>query len=569
MKNQLNIVKHGMTIALIGALVGCGGGGGVSVPSPTPVAVTPPAPTPVPAPVPPPLVVYTAILTSQADNKLQWEIATPLAITLKDAAGTSLSGTLTCTSGNAVAIEVEANCASAKIKRIGAQTITVSNGTASAALAIKGIPQRQPLLDRNDISTRGAVTSDGVPWLWGNNFNGQLGQIVAAPLLEQSALPVQPEVAPQTPMTNIASMSVGDGGFALALTEDGEIWSWGGGPLGRGTINSQITPGKVRNTANTGSLTNVVQVSAGSTAGLALLDDGSVLAWGTYVGQGPSANGAFPNKVQFADGTFLSNAVQVSGGRAVGFALTRSGRVFAWGNESDSMAGGTATSSGSIARVIQYATPVVDGITLAPLTGIVSIATGGFFNNYALTNAGNVYSWGRQSAALGQQVQSSFIGGAARAALVKGVLGTGVLSGIKSISAGFDSAYALTATGDIFAWGESNNAQLGEGNTVNVVNGSDFPRKVISITGTGDLTGMKAIGGAVYGAVALAPTGDVLNWGADFVGNTGQNRTFGPPPRSIIFLRIPSPVKAASGAGNLNLGNLNQFKNLARTFPAQ
>lgn len=553
-----------VSVAVLGVAVslgGCGGGGGDA--SPSPVAGSPSTPTPVPA-------NGTAALVSPAANtKFQWEALTPISVSLLDANNAVVSGPLTCAAAIAGTVDVAANCTSLTAKRIGAQTIVVSGGVTTASFVIQAIPQRQPLAARSVASsgiTFSVTPAAGTPWFWGQNFYAKLVQLVSHTTLLESGLPLAAKLAASTPMTNIVSTATGDSN-AMALTEEGEIWSWGRTAfnlLGFVSVdpNEATIPGKVRNAANLANLNHIVQVNVAEENAAALADDGSVYAWGGLltVGQGPTATGKFANKVQTSAGVFLSDIVQISVGHNVTLALRRNGTVYAWGLD-NWLNTGTSTSNGG--KQVAYATPVVAAGTLAPLSGIVSVSAG-YSTGMALTATGNVYVWGANNfGQLGQGTQSAS-GVGSLAVLAKApATQSGNLSNIKAISAGGNHQLALTATGEVLAWGYTPNGAIGEGNTVNLGNQATLPNFVIDTSGTGNLTGIKAIAAGYSNSLALMSTGEVLIWGANYGSSLGQNLTSAQLSQS----RIPLKVKDTAGTGTLNVGPLADFRNLAQQYP--
>lgn len=555
MKSRLQLLSLTAISALATTLSGCGGGGSSTAPATAtaPVSVSGNA---------------TAALASPAANtKFQWEIATPITVSLQDSNNIAVTGPLTCAAAIAGTVAVAADCTSLTAKRIGAQTIVVSSGATTASFVIQAIPQRQPLTARAVASggtTFSVTPAGGTPLFWGQNYDAKLAQLVSYTTLLESGLPLAAKLTAATPMTNIVSTATGNSN-ALALTEEGEIWSWGRTAFNllgfvSADPNLAATPGKVRNAANLANLNHIVQVGVADENASALADDGSVYSWGwgNTVGQGTSATGAFANKVQTSAGVFLSDIVQISVGRNVTLALSRSGTVYAWGHDNSLNTGTSAANSG---KQVAYATPVVAAGSLAPLSGIVSISAG-YSTGMALTATGNVYAWGENNygqLAQGTQTQNGSLAVLAKAPATQG----GNLSGIKAISAGGIHQLALTSAGELLAWGYTPNGALGEGNTVNLGNQSTLPNFVVDTSGTGNLTGIKAIAAGYSNSLALMSTGEVLVWGSNFGSALGQNQTVSALSKS----RIPLKVKDTAGTGTLNVGPLADFRNLFQQFP--
>ena len=122
------------------------------------------------------------------------------------------------------------------------------------------------------------------------------------------------------------SVSTG-GGYSLALTADGGVWSWGylkEGPWGHGDTESQLLPKKVEALAGQ----RVVAVSAGGVHSLAITADGAVWSWGWgergSLGHGDQQRQLLPKKVEALAGQSI---VAVSAGSDHSLALQQIGRA--------------------------------------------------------------------------------------------------------------------------------------------------------------------------------------------------------------------------------------------------
>jgi alpha-tubulin suppressor-like RCC1 family protein len=121
--------------------------------------------------------------------------------------------------------------------------------------------------------------NEGTVWAWGWNMFGQLGDKSNNP----SSTPV--EVAG---LKSIIAIAAGNGNHNLALMSGGTLYAWGEnfyGQLGDGTTTHRNVPVKVQ-TLTGQPLTGVTCMAAGSGHSLALMQDGTVQAWGqNNVGQ--------------------------------------------------------------------------------------------------------------------------------------------------------------------------------------------------------------------------------------------------------------------------------------------
>src|SRR5579883_220005 len=207
------------------------------------------------------------------------------------------------------------------------------------------------------------VTVNGSARCWGDeSSNGALGDGTTLP----STFPVQ-----VSGFTSDASrVSVGDD-FACAVTTGGTVWCWGG-PPGTGP-----TPGLVVG------LPSVADVSAGSNSVCALTTTGGVFCWGNdalgQLGNGTTSGGATPAAVAGLTGTTAA----ISVGSAFACALSTTGAVQCWGDNSSSELG-----SGAPPMARSSASPV----TVAGLPPATAVAAGGDFA--CALASGAVYCWG-------------------------------------------------------------------------------------------------------------------------------------------------------------------------------
>ena len=187
------------------------------------------------------------------------------------------------------------------------------------------------------------------------------------------------EPIPTKPEAGISSIAAG-ASHSLALLHDGTVMAWGqnsSGQLGDGTNSSRPTPTPIPG------LTNVHAIAAGGSHSLALLHDGTVMAWGAnYAGQmgdGTTTPQQSPTPVHG-----VTNVRVVSAGGLHSLALLHDGTVMAWGsNTSGQLGDGTATRRGA---------PVP---TLCPCD--TNAIAAGDRHSLALLQDGTIMSWGTNS----------------------------------------------------------------------------------------------------------------------------------------------------------------------------
>jgi len=216
-----------------------------------------------------------------------------------------------------------------------------------------------------------ARTTDGEVWAWGANDHGQLGddfgRFGQTEGSGENQYPVPPQNARPRPVAGLPApalaVAAGDG-FSLALLEDGTVWAWGRNDLGQlggtATADGNSTPAAVPG------LSGVTAITSGGDFGVALLGDGSVRTWGGnahgQLGRGISGGSAGVGTVGGLDG---SPVTAVSAGQAHILALNAAGTVFAWGDNADGQLGQNPG-----------ITPAANEPLVVPLPGAAAVAAG-------------------------------------------------------------------------------------------------------------------------------------------------------------------------------------------------
>ncbi len=193
------------------------------------------------------------------------------------------------------------------------------------------------------------VEDDGTVRTWGDGRYGQLG----AGDFERSELPVE-VVGPdgQGQLTGIVAVGAGQH-HNLALDEDGNVWAWGNntfGQLGNGSWGMDAhsaVPTRVVGPDGEALLGGVIAVAAGWDHSVALLEDGTVWAWGSRC-QGQLGDTVYdsnswstsPIQVRGPDGeAMLENIVAIDCGAFHTAALREDGVLLAWGSDHEGQLG--------------------------------------------------------------------------------------------------------------------------------------------------------------------------------------------------------------------------------------
>ena len=168
-----------------------------------------------------------------------------------------------------------------------------------------------------------AVRVDGTLWAWGDDNAGQLGVGTSANEYG-TRYPTAPGSAPWLVGTNANWISVASGEYhTVVLRDDGTIWTWGGGGLGRTVIGYALN-------VQVGSSTNWLTVDAGHDFTVALRDDGTLWSWGWneagLLGIGTIADVNQPTQI----GT-NANWQSVDAGNIHAIAIQADGTLWTWG----------------------------------------------------------------------------------------------------------------------------------------------------------------------------------------------------------------------------------------------
>ncbi len=356
----------------------------------------------------------------------------------------------------------------------------------TASLQTSGLGLRAGLLSPSVSESPTAVA-------WGSNFEGELGYP------RSTGEPLASALWRSVPLGGlIMSRLVGGdsccGGIYMAITPAGELWDWGSDPptLARGEHGeiSEEAPGHVE-------LAQVKGAAIGAGFSLMLTASGSVYASGSdlYSQLGYKEKGIEKgvSKPRLVEG--VSSVTQVAAGFGTSYALGSNGTVWAWGNDQYGQMG-----NGTMKETEYFPEPA----QVKKLTGVVAIASG-FATAYALTSSGKVWAWGDG---------------------VKGELGNGgttsssepvevsKLTEVSSLSANDvdSSTFVVKHNGTVWGWGANEHDNLGTGNTTAV-------KEPIEIQ---SLTNVTEVSDSNFNVEVLKGNGAVWSWGRNTEGELGN-----------------------------------------------
>jgi alpha-tubulin suppressor-like RCC1 family protein len=347
-----------------------------------------------------------------------------------------------------------------------------------------------------------ALTAAGVVVCWGNNKYGQLGDYAAVPAPLQTPMSTQTTGSETKPATLTPSRTPSLGNLASAVaagwkhtcvaTGEGEVKCWGNnehGELGNGTVRSSSVPVDVTGVGG------VVSIVAGWGHTCALTSAGGVKCWG-YNKNGELGNGKTANSSTPVDVVGLtSGVIAIEAGDDHTCAVLAGGGVKCWGyNEYGQLGDGT-----TISRNI----PVDVGGLIGKVTGVAA----GWGHTCALTDAGAVKCWGNdEQGQLGDGMENQ------EYRPTPGSV-SGLIYGVKAISADGGHTCVLATDGKVKCWGNNKYGQLGDGT-------AETRRIPVEVAGLGIEPVDIVVGWNT--TCVLGSDGGLFCWGWNYYGQLGN-----------------------------------------------
>ena len=290
-----------------------------------------------------------------------------------------------------------------------------------------------------------AIQADGSLWVWGNSFDGQVGN--GAGYIPYTEEDYQTMVdAPVKVLDNVAAVSCGDS-FTAAVRTDGTVWTWGLGDLGQlgngecgavsGTRTMQSRPVKVLDGART--------VACGGSHAAAIKTDGSLWMWGA-LGSGGSVNDCQSVPVKVMD-----NVAAVSCGQAHTAVLKTDGSLWTFGDNTVGQLGdGTVTDRTTPVKILDNVRAVSCG---SDFTAAVRA------DNSLWIWGSNEFSRLGNGGASNAQVSLDGLQIPVQTTPVK------ILDNVAGVSCGGQHGAAVLLDGSLWTWGSDLRGQLGRGAT--------------------------------------------------------------------------------------------------------
>lgn len=284
-----------------------------------------------------------------------------------------------------------------------------------------------------------ALLSDGSVVALGENRSGQLGR----PKVIRRFLPSQRVDLPRKAIQVATGEDV-----SYALLDDGTVWAWGRGQSG--ALGVELKDGSERHTPMPiGGLDGVRRVVADGEAAMAIMADGTVRAWGPLPPFLTDGRRVYPGVISPLPIRGLEDVADVAGGVNSGSALRRDGRVVSWGSNAKGQLG---TGSASAAPL-----PPTEVSTLREVVSIARVSGA----TAAVTRDGRVWTWGDNGqAGLGNGLHADTQDdGQATPQPVKGIVDA------VEVKAGTYGRHFIVRrrNATLIGWGNSDWGQLGAG----------------------------------------------------------------------------------------------------------
>jgi alpha-tubulin suppressor-like RCC1 family protein len=358
------------------------------------------------------------------------------------------------------------------------------------------------------------IKSDGSLWAWGDNQFGELGDGTTNP----SNSPEQIGAA-----TNWVDLATGSG-FSLGITADGKLWGWGNGgvgQLGNSTASSSLVPEEIVVPG-----ASWAAVFACESHSIAITTDGRLWAWGYGILGNPSGNSS---NVPIQIGTDMDWAT-VSTGEFHTLALKKNGTLWAWGIDGQGELGDGSPGGTTVFTPEQIGTA----------NNWVKIAAG-FGQSLGITADGKLWAWGGNDA--GELGDGTTVDG------THGPEQIGTATNWIAISGGLAHSLGITADGKLWAWGENNLGELGDGTATDTLR----PEQI------GTATNWRAIVAAYETSFGLTGSGISWSWGGNDFGQLGNGTIISEAIPATIGVPVYTGLAAAGTSNTLYQQTLSNY----------
>ncbi|MCM8767581.1 MAG: hypothetical protein NC921_02210 [Candidatus Omnitrophica bacterium] len=268
----------------------------------------------------------------------------------------------------------------------------------------------------------------------------------------------------------------------------------------------------------------IEKIVSGKSHTLILTNDGYVFAFGWnkagQIGTGNDKNIIKPIKVKLNNKEYLKDIVDIGAGDIHSIALNKDGFVLTWGGNISGQLGDLTYNNSNFPVFVKYKNGKI-------FNKVIKVV-GGWDFSVALREDGTIWTWGDNK--YGQLGDGSTIN---RNYPVQVKTGLKYLKEIIDIKAGAFHILALKKDGTVWAWGNNEFGQLGDGTYQNRY----YPVKVKK------LKNIVKISCGAFHSLAIDKNGNLYSWGKNWKGQLGDG--------TYQNKNIPVLVKGENGEGYL------------------
>ncbi len=345
---------------------------------------------------------------------------------------------------------------------------------------------------------------------WGSDASGELGNKT------KTSSPTSKPVSYLG--ERLRQVAAGDS-FGVGISETGKLYGWGKSDKGQTGLGAKSTPVTTPTQIGSGGQ-GFLSVAAGTSHALAISTGGILSVWGDNA-KGEVGNGSASSVITYATvGSPLNDRWLVgSAGNQFTVALKTDGTLWTWGHGSSGQLGVNGTADKNTPQAVTASLPWVG-------------VSAGDSHVLAIAADGTLWTWGSNDKG---QLGSSAL---KTTDLQKVPLKITSPSGPwLAVSAGGHDSFALKADGNLYAWGDNGNGQLGISNSNAMVT---TPTKV----GSGGWQHVKAGYDFTIGVMA---DGNVYTWGKGASGQLGNGATSDTTVPGIAILYAVKPGQVSGG----------------------
>jgi len=352
------------------------------------------------------------------------------------------------------------------------------------------------------------ITTDGTLWGWGSNEFGQVGN---------NSLNNVPEPVQITKLSGWKDIACGDG-HSLAIDSHGKLWGWGRNDNGElGDAQASGTGNVLKPVRIHGADSIWKAIAACGAHSMGITTDGKLWVWG-YGTLYDAAGNIYYSPIQVGSDT---DWVKITTGQYFFIAIKRDSTLWGWGRNAEGEAGDSTTSNNIF-------TPPVEIDSNHKWTAIAA----GNDHTLALQRNGTLWSWGNNTS-----------GELGNGTLTAGTHGPKQVGTAKyfAISAGTNYSLAISKDSLRWAWGDDGIGQFGNDTGGSGVHMSLIPELTDSSRPWANVAAAAETDYDLFATGALWASGD-----NDFE-ETGDGNAI----RTVTLIKVgtPSPYLSLAASG--------------------